>query len=516
MRNWVSFSYDRLVHRSVALALFCLAVAAAAPAQESIRSLVEAAEAPGLRWPDFSDYRDHVNAFYRARNDMPAWTRGGRPTLQALEMTKIFADAGSRGVNAEDYSVSAIKPESEARFDVAMTVSLMRYISDLHIGRINPRRVSFLLDLTHKYDLPKLTASLIEASDVPKWLESVEPPYDGYRRLRTALGLYAALARDGDAAALPALRSLQPGESWEGVPQLAALLRRLGDFDGTTDGTRYDGSIVDAVKRFQERHGLEPDGRIGAATLAALNVPFSQRVRQIRLSMERWRWLPTEIEGTPIVVNIPEFRLRAFGADHKLELDMDVVVGKAYSGQQTPVFADTMKYVVFRPYWNVPPSIQQKEMMPKIRKDPGYLSRNGYEMIDGRIRQKPGPNNALGNVKFIFPNSMNIYLHDTQAKQLFSRTRRDFSHGCIRVARPARLAEWILGDDPKWTAAAVEQAMTEGPQDAHVKVTRTIPIFIVYATAVARPDGSVAFFEDLYGHDDVLEDALAHGYPYPL
>ncbi|HEX5042006.1 MAG TPA: L,D-transpeptidase family protein, partial [Candidatus Polarisedimenticolaceae bacterium] len=403
-----------------------------------------------------------------------------------------------------------------AELDVALTATLMRYISDLHIGRVNPQRVDFLLDVgPKKYDLPKLVQSLSDAPDVAERLETVEPPYDGYRRLRAALGRYVRLARDGDGAPLPAAKLVEPGQAWEGVRPLAARLAHLGDLTGSVSGDVYEGRLVDAVKRFQERHGLAADGRIGPATRAALAVPLSRRAEQIRLSMERWRWAPASFDAPPIVVNIPEFRLRAFDGKQGVALTMPVVVGKSYPGRKTPVFAGSMTYLVFRPYWNVPPSIARKEIRPRMAADPGWAGRNGYEVVDGRVRQKPGENNALGRVKFMFPNPMNVYLHDTPSRDLFSRPRRDFSHGCIRLQDPPALAAWVLRDDPRWTRERIEQAMRSGPLDAHVTLPHPIPVLLVYATAVAPEDGTVRFFEDIYGHDATLEDALAEGYPYP-
>lgn len=392
----------------------------------------------------------------------------------------------------------------------------MRYISDLHLGRVNPRRVDFLFDVSpKKYDLPKMIAGLVDATDIASRLEAIEPPYDGYRRLRGMLVSYRALAEQGEMDTLPSAPIVEPGSAWAGVPPLAAFLRRLGDLETPVVPDTYDGALVEAVKRFQERHGLDADGRIGPATFRALRVPLSRRVEQIELSLERWRWAPAEVEGPPLVVNIPEFRLSAYDSNIKVELAMNVVVGKSFPRRQTPVFADTMKFVIFRPYWYAPRSIARNEIRPKMAADPGYARRLGYEVVNGGIRQKPGPNNAMGNVKFMFPNSMNIYLHDTPGRHVFSRTRRDFSHGCVRVGNPAALAEWVLRDDPKWTLDEVERAMHSGRENRRVNVRPPIPILIVYATAVARADDRIYFFEDIYGHDATLEDALAGGYPYP-
>ncbi len=511
--------------RTTLLTLTLAAVPAGAPAD--LRGVVESGRVEILRWPDVSDYRRHLDAFYRGRDDALAWMRNGAPTAQALALTGVFSAADVRGVRAADYDgdrwpahLEAVKraptPAALAQLDVALTVTLMRYISDLHIGRVNPQRVDFLLDVgPKKYDLPKLVQGLLDAPDLPARLETVEPPYDGYRRLREALARYAQLAKEGEGPPLPAAKKVEPGQSWEGVRPLAARLQRLGDLQGQAQGDLYDGKLVEAVKHFPERHGLDADGRIGPATLAALSVPLARRAEQIRLSMERWRWAPASFDAPPIVVNIPEFRLRAYDGNLSVGLTMPVVVGKSYPGRKTPVFAGSMTYLVFRPYWNVPPSIARAEIRPKMAANPGWAKRNGYEVVDGRVRQKPGDSNALGRVKFMFPNPMNVYLHDTPSRDLFSRARRDFSHGCIRLQDPPALAAWVLRDDPKWTRERIDQAMRSGPQDAHVTLPRPIPVLLVYATAVAPEDGTVRFFEDIYGHDATLEDALAEGYPYP-
>jgi murein L,D-transpeptidase YcbB/YkuD len=252
--------------------------------------------------------------------------------------------------------------------------------------------------------------------------------------------------------------------------------------------------------------------------------------------MDRWRWAPAEFTRPPIIVNIPEFRLRCWDLNQDVTLEMNVVVGQAFE-HETPIFQGEMRYVVFRPYWNVPPSIQRKELAPKVAANRSYLRQHAYEVVDENdqvitnitdevvagirnvrysIRQKPGPENALGAVKFLFPNRNNVYLHSTPAQALFSRSRRDFSHGCIRVEDPKKLAEWVLRDQPEWTATRIAEAMQpSAPENVFVNLKQTIPIYIVYATAVAFDSGEVHFFEDIYGHDATLENALAQGYPYP-
>jgi murein L,D-transpeptidase YcbB/YkuD len=299
----------------------------------------------------------------------------------------------------------------------------------------------------------------------------------------------------------------------------------------------YQGALVDAVKHFQARHGLKPDGRLDAQTLANLNTPLSQRVDQLRLMLERWHWLPERFTEPPIVVNIPEFRLRAYDNNENVVLSMNVIVGKAFH-HKTPVFEKDMRFVVFRPYWNVPPSIQRSEIVPAVQKDRDYIAKKGFEVVtpagqvvtsgpitdevlaqlrSGKleVRQKPGPTNALGLVKLMFPNEYNVYLHSTPAPQLFSQTRRDFSHGCIRVEKPAELAAWVLRDKPDWSVERAQAAMTTGKDNLQVNLTNPIPVLILYGTAVADPDGQVRFLDDIYGYDDELKQALAKGYPYP-
>jgi murein L,D-transpeptidase YcbB/YkuD len=318
------------------------------------------------------------------------------------------------------------------------------------------------------------------------------------------------------------------------------LLRLVGDLPSdanvAVDPPIYQGALVDAVKTFQRRHGRDPNGRIDPETLADLNRPLISCVRQMQLTLERWRWLPSSYEKAPIVVNIPEFRLRAYDKDFKIGVTMNVVVGKAY-GHNTPVFSDSMEYVVFRPYWGVPPSITRNEMIPHIVRDPEYLTKRAYEVVDSKqnvvsegavssdvlsqlrtgklfIRQKPGPKNALGLVKFIFPNSYNVYMHDTPAPEFFAKSRRDFSHGCIRLEKPAELAAWVLRDNPGWNPERINAAM-KGDKTEQVNLAHPIPVLILYATVIVLEDGLVQFYDDIYGHDAALEKVLAKGYPYP-
>jgi murein L,D-transpeptidase YcbB/YkuD len=520
-----------------------------------LRGIAEAGKLPELRWPDFSDYREHVRNFYGPLSDTPAWIRDGRPTPQALAIIEILKQADSVGLDPEDYDASRWADrltrlqKSQAAgdgaiFDAALTVCLMRYISDCHIGKINPGHFKFGLSVeAKKYDLPAfLRERLVNGKDEKAELAQIGPPFAGYKRTLAALQQYLQLAREDDGEKLPVpAKPIAPGSPYDGLPRLTRLLRLLGDLPADAaapgDSNLYQGALVDAVKHFQSRHGLKPEGRLDTPTLTNLNTPLSQRVGQLRLMLERWHWLPDRFTEPPIVVNIPEFRLRAHDSNQNQVLTMNVIVGKAFR-HKTPVFEKDMRYVVFRPYWNVPPSIQRSEIVPAVQKDRDYIAKKGFEVVtqggqvvtagavtddvlaqlrSGKlaVRQKPGPTNALGLVKLMFPNEYNVYLHSTPAPQLFSQTRRDFSHGCIRVEKPAELAAWVLRDKPDWSAARAQAAMTSGSDNTQVNLTNPIPVLILYGTAVVDPEGTVQFFDDIYGYDDELQKALAKGYPYP-
>ena len=520
----------------------------------SLLAILEKGELLELRWPGFQNHQTEVKEFYGSFNDTLPWLRESEPTPQALAIIRELYRAETKGLRPEDYDgskwderIETLRKATPApeldlvRFDVALTISAMRYISDLHIGRVNPRLFHFGLDIDHRqFDLSEFVRlELVDAKDVSAVMRTIDPPFPAYHRTIDALNRYLELARQDDGEPLPAPpKVLKPGDSYADVARLARRLRLVGDFppqeEASPLGLIYQGSLVDAVKHFQERHGLDASGRIDAQTLKQLNTPLRRRVIQLQLSLDRWRWLPHEFERPPIVVNIPEFRLHADNEEYQWALSMKVVVGKAYR-HQTPVFANQIKSVIFRPYWNVPISIQRAEMLPQIEKNPSYLVEHSYEIVDrsgnvvskdtvtdemqkllrsGKlgIRQRPGPDNALGLVKFEFPNPYDVYMHGTPAMQLFSRSRRDFSHGCIRVEDPVALTAWVLRDNPEWTSERIHKAMN-GDATIHVHLTNPIPVLILYSTAVVEENGEVHFFDDIYGHDAALEHALNQDYP---
>jgi murein L,D-transpeptidase YcbB/YkuD len=525
--------------------------------EASLRSIVSAANLAILRWPDFSDYRALVSSFYESYGYSLPWMQDMHPTDQALQVIELLKKADEKGLSAEDYDgskwagrLAALAPakaqpaESDAvQFDTALTVSVMRYISDLHIGKVNPKHFDFGIDIERKkYNLPDFVREdVVGSSDISGALSHVEPPLPGYKRTIRALAQYEQIAKEDAGGGVPSVAmTVAPGDTYAGIPRMAQLLHLEGDLPVDSkvpaDQTSYQEPLVSAVRKYQTRHGITPDGRLTAQTIAAMNVPYSSRVRQIDMTLERWRWLPVSIDTPPIVVNIPEFRLRAYDQQMNPALTMNVVVGKAYN-HSTPVFIDSMQYVVFRPYWNVPLSIARAELLPGLQKDPAYLAKKGFQVVDAQqnvvaagnvppemiqkirsgglfIRQNPGPKNSLGLVKFIFPNDYSVYMHDTPATEFFSRTRRDFSHGCIRLEKPADLAVWVLRDDPGWDMDRVRAAM-QGKDNNQVNLVKRIPVFIIYGTVVTSTDGTVSFYDDIYGHDAALEKVLAKGYPYP-
>jgi L,D-transpeptidase YcbB len=475
------------------------------------------------------------------------WFGDTQPTAEALAIIEELKHADEKGLRVENYDgplwdarlAAFTRSESPSEtdaidFDAALTISTMRFLSDLHLGRVNPRALHFQIATGDKsIDLSEfLRNQLIHTNDVHTVVQSVEPKFLAYRRTLQALHTYLGLARTDDGQVLPLPRkAIRAGETYSGVPRLAGLLQSLGDLGTLHKNARnlYDSELAQAVMRFQQRHGLEPNGHLDTRTLAELNTPLGRRVLQLQLTLERWRWLPQNFSQPPIVVNIPEFRVYAISEDHRVALAMNIVVGRAYH-HETPVFTSDIQSVIFRPYWNVPLTIQRNELVPEIKKHPNYLTENSYEILDTRghvivnfednqeqvdklrsgewlLRQRPGPGNSLGLIKFELPNPYDVYLHGTPAPELFARSRRDFSHGCIRVEDPTALAVWILRGNPGWTEERIRSAMN-GEDTLHVNLQKPIPAWILYGTAIVQEDGEVHFLKDIYGHDAALENAL--------
>ena len=517
--------------------------------RDQVRALITRASLASLRRPDFATYRQPLEAFYGPSGKAPQWL-----TANALWRAGVaeLSAASDHGLEPSDYDVdwlnrefSAIAagdltPERVARADVALTVSLFRLLSDLHRGRVGPAGAGFKLSAGEKpLDVAALVRGSLASGNVHDAVAAAEPTFTLHRRLEDALLRYRALA----ATPLPPLpelpkgtRKVEPGGIYAGVAAIAERLRRVGDLpaDAVIPGdNRYTGALVKAVGVFQDRHGLKPDGVLGRDTLAALATPLEARVRQLELSLERLRWLP-EFPAAPLIaVNIPSFRLWAFSDardDRAAQLSMPVIVGRAVNARKTPVFIGEMRYLEFSPYWNIPPTIQKSEIVPRLARDPAYWEKEELEAVATggrgaaittldaetlaglrkgalRVRQRPGAKNALGGVKFVLPNTMDIYLHGTPAQRLFGETRRDLSHGCIRVADPPALAAFVLGDQPEWTGERIAAAMDAG-KTSTVRLKRPIPVVIFYTTAIVDSTGRVLFQSDIYDDDRKLESAL--------
>ena len=576
---------------------------------DKLKPIVASHEIKVMKVPAFVDFGAQVQTFYDDRNYEVAWIDdSGKPSTQATAFIQLFQDAAKKGLNPDGYDASlwqgrvaklAGKNDDDiAQFDAAMTVCVMRFVSDLRVGRVNPTHFNFDINTSDKkYDLPEYVSdNAVDASDVPGLIQSVEPDSPQYRRLEDALPHYLDLAKLPARDPLPTVaKPIAAGTSYPAADALATRLALEGDLAQSdapatdtpppppaspaptpvarptsvkgklsaaihsvgkkpaaapapapaptvpaprVDSGVYSQTLAAAVAKYQERHGYTNDGKLSAQTIASLNVPMAARVQQIDDSLERWRWLPNEYVDAPLMVNLPEFVVRGFKGDtaatHDVDFTMRVVVGKVVGDHDTPVFAHEMKFLIFRPYWNVPISIIKKELAPHIEKSGvGYLASKNFEMVGSNgqvveataaeverggvtVREKPGPKNSLGLVKFMFPNEYDIYLHSTPVPELFERTRRDFSHGCIRLQHPDDMAVWVLRNTPGgWDKAKVQDAMMNGPDSHTVTLAHPIPIVIFYLTANVGDDGDIHFFDDLYGYDKQLNDVLAKGRPYP-
>jgi L,D-transpeptidase YcbB len=545
--GWAAAALRRRTLFSLAccLASICLlplaahpVASAAPPVQEpivtAIRGIVEAGQQPLLHRPDFSAQQDSTRRLYEAANFQPLWLRGDRPSSQATEILGTLAEANRRGLSPEDYDATRLR-EAAARFgsatpptagdaaafDTGLTVCVLRYVSDAHLGRVQPHAVGFALEMEARPFDPVAFVSQLQASEAPAHLlATLDPQFALFGSLLTALAYWRDLAARPDFPQVPNLPKLRPGESDAGVGALREFLRAMGDLPpgarAPKNARGYDPDLVKAVRRFQERQGLGADGVIGAATLSQLQISPAGRVRQIELALERLRWLPPPDDDAFVVVNLPEFQLRGYyRGDTGPALQLRAVVGSASLRHETPVLHANMQYLVFRPYWDVPPTIAQKELLPDAEQDPAYFSKHHYEFHNGRIRQRPGDDNALGLVKFVFPNPFHVYMHDTPTKRLFAKSRRDFSHGCIRVSDAAALAEFVLRGQGKWNHEEIDAAMKSGRNNRRVYLERPVGVYLLYSTVVVDEDGTTHFFEDIYEHDARLDAVLAKGPPYP-
>ena len=464
------------------------------------------------------------------------WTdAAGRPTADAREAVALLERAAADGLAPRDYGTDVLRAELTAlgsapglargeAFEAALTGAVSRYLRDLHGGRVDPRSVGFTIPPRPPLDAAEAMGEAVARHRLTAAAAELTPQIPAYQELRVVLARYRALAADATLEPPEARAPRDPEGACRDRLRIWRLLLAFGDVPASAGmpdcaATAGGGAFQDGVTRFQARHGLAPDGVAGPATRAALRVPIAWRVRQIELSLERLRWVPNLTAGRFVAVNIPMFRLRAFDGGPSAErpaFTSKVIVGRALN-TRTPVMLEELERVIFRPSWNVPASIVQHEILPALTRDPSYLRRHDMELttVDGtvRVRQRPGPANSLGLVKFDFPNEAGVYMHGTPAPELFDRARRDFSHGCIRVADPVGLAEWVLAGEgaarePAWTRERVLAAM-HAPSSRRVDLAHPVPVVLFYLTAVVAPeDGAVHFAGDIYGHDARLHRAL--------
>lgn len=520
---------------------------------KDIVDIITTKQHPYLKLSNFANRSDDLDSLYKLTEYKLLWLGTDQSQKNIPAALELLSNAAVNGLNPTNYDVDGLKSrwqaiqanpnayKEQALLDTALSISLLRFVHDLHYGRVNPQGIKFNLKLREKKltDLPALIKTSVDQSTLDQLPKLIEPQLQQYQKLKQALVSYRQLAATVTPFQITGIeKKLSPGDKHPQIPELKQFLQQLGDLpedntaSSTAKSTIYSDSIVAGVKKFQLRHGLGADGVIGKTTVAALNVPLSQRVTQIELAMERLRWLPEFNAGKSIIVNIPSFQLWAFDEMGQLDptvTNMRVVVGKALENQ-TPVLMAEMRFIDFMPYWNVPYSIAKQEIIPKLLQNPNYLAQENMELVPVfgnevqgagytggeieqikqgslRIRQRPGGKNALGRVKFIFPNKDDVYLHDTPANALFSKSRRDFSHGCVRVEKPQLLAEFALKNQEGWDKELIKQAL-ETPKTRRVLLKQPIPVLFFYTTTFFDQYDNLKFYSDIYGHDNVLLEAL--------
>jgi murein L,D-transpeptidase YcbB/YkuD len=498
-----------------------------------------------------SDSWAAVRRLYESNGYQPVWMASGRPRREIGILRDAVRAAAADGLNPADYDMRSadtllayekgglfkkhgeLEPLVDA--DVRLSYAFLRFASHLERGRVSPGQVDeHWFGKQREGDLVQILKVSLDSGKLGDALDGLRSRHPQYAALKQVLARYRDVKARGGWRTLPAGLTLRPGKPDPAVAAVRAHLIATGDLAATAAVAAapkaapgagapsttapaapvFDAETQNALKRFERRHGLAADGRLDRAVLAALNLPVEERIRQIELNLERWRWLPETLGERYVLANIPTFHLTAVDQG-QTALQMRVITGKEES--PTPIFSDEMTTVVFSPYWNVPRDIARNETMPAVMRDPGYLGRNNLEVVRaGRIlnpwsvdwsragnvqfRQRPGPRNALGGVKFIFPNQFDVYFHDTPADALFTQVERDYSHGCVRLEKPFEMAQWVLKDQPEWTPEKIKAAMSSG-REQHVPLKQRIPVYIVYQTVWVAEDGTVEFRDDLYGHD---------------
>ena len=474
------------------------------------------------KYPKLKKYEKNISTFYSHRNMAFAWFDKEGLIEHASSLTDRMRNLQYDGVNKElpytqvldsliyEGSLEKVSDETVLNLELMLTAQYFAFADIVWDGMDSS--VSKKVD----WNLPRKRVSYEEFLDsiletAPEQIKELKRPVNRqYGLLRKFLQNYSELDEKGKWFEIKAVnKSLKPGDSSDVVIQIKQRLSDLGDLKINDGGRIYDSELEKAVMSFQQRHGLKDDGVIGKTTIAEMNVPFKQRIKQLMVNMERSRWVPVSLNSDYLVVNIPEFKLHVNSGD-KLLWSCNIVVGKPI--HKTAIFSGELKYVVFSPYWNVPKSIVINEVLKDMRRDRNYLAKHNMEITGYRdgipeIRQKPGPDNSLGLVKFLFPNSYNMYLHDTPAKSLFNESSRAFSHGCMRIQEPFKLAQFLLKNDPSWDDEKINAAMNAGTERT-VTLNERVPVFIVYFTAFVDRDGKINFRKDIYERDNRLAEMM--------
>jgi L,D-transpeptidase YcbB len=473
----------------------------------------------------------HAKNLYAQFAGAPIWLDGDgirERRTKTLMTALLAADADALALDAYPIKelhrllsamLEAKKPTPEllGDLDVVLTATYVALGRDLITGQVDPSKLSQDWHIAPTPgQIDSTLARFLADTRFDVSVTQMRPEYEEYKALQKELVRYREIIAKGGWEPVPKGKGLKPGAAAP-AERLTALRERLavegyevaGDSIPAQGNATYHRGLAAAVAKFQSEHGIAVDSALGKETVEALNVPATYRLGQIAANMERYRWMPRVLGAKYVFVNVPAFRLEAYD-EGKEVMEMKVIVGAEYEDRNTPVFSDSMKFVVFRPYWNATDSIMAKELWPKVKSDPTYLERNNYEIVSEggkeRIRQKPGDKNALGLVKFMFPNSYAIYMHDTPEDALFAKDVRAFSHGCIRLEHPDKMAEWVLG----WTPEQVREAMEKGRDDRQINLKEKVPVYIVYFTTFMR-DGRLHFGNDLYGRDAALVEAVRNG-----
>lgn len=470
------------------------------------------------KYPDFNPFQSDLLRFYQQRKYTYAWYDEKGLIEQADALFNRFMQTEKDGLThsfkyadrfhalMDDNDSSLLREPRNPEAELMLTAQYFNYAHRAWLGlpENDIRKLQWYVP-RKKLNLPQLMDSLLVNN---QQLKDKEPVYRQYGLLREHLEKYRAIENKGGwpVIAIPR-RALKVNDSGLVIRQLIHRLWLTGDFTGDTSVTVFDATLEKAIKSYQLRNGLTEDGIAGPALIRDLNLPCSSVIEKILVNMERCRWLPSEPGNEYVVVNIPAYKLYLFNKD-SLQWEMNVVTGAPL--HKTTVFSGQLNQVVFSPYWNVPSSIYKNEIIPGIKRDPNYLKKHNMEKIGEHVRQKPGINNSLGLVKFLFPNSYSIYFHDTPAKSLFKETDRAFSHGCIRLSEPKKLAQYLLRDQRQWTDEKIDQAMHAG-REQFVAVKKPVPVFIVYLTAWSDREGRLNLRKDIYGRDSRLSSMLMSG-----